>query len=80
MEARQYYDNVVTVTWTSTLPTSTPANKKVNCPAGVGLPAGGVITLADGQIVELNGGAIYRPTCTYISPPAIIANGGGGTE
>ena len=79
MEARQYYDDVVTVTLTTSPSANTVIPKGLNCPPGVNLPAGGVITLSDGQVVNLNAGAVYRPTCTYISPPAIIANGGGGT-
>lgn len=43
------------------------------------LPIGGVITMPDGQVVTLTAPAVYRPTCSPATQPAIIANGGGGT-
>jgi hypothetical protein len=43
------------------------------------LPIGGVITMPNGEVVTLTAPAVYRPTCTPVTQPAIIANGGGGT-
>lgn len=43
------------------------------------LPIGGVITMPDGQVVTLTAPAVYRPTCSPATQPAIIANGGGGS-
>jgi len=43
------------------------------------LPVGGVITLQNGEVVTLTEPAVYRPTCSPATRPAIIANGGSGT-
>src|SRR4051812_30001924 len=42
---------------------------------GFNLPAGGVLSLPNGDIVTLTATAAFKPVCTII--PAIIANGGG---
>lgn len=43
------------------------------------LPAGGVITLQNGQVVNLTGPAVYRPLCTPTTQLPIIANVVAGT-
>lgn len=43
------------------------------------LPIGGVITLQNGQVITLTAPAVYSPICTPAMPPAIIANGSGGS-
>lgn len=42
------------------------------------LPAGGVVSLDNGDTFTLTAPAAFKPTCTPITRPAIIANGGGG--
>lgn len=42
------------------------------------LPIGGVLELANGETLTLTAPAAYTPTCTPVTRPAIIANGGGG--
>ncbi|KAK0623307.1 PalH/RIM21-domain-containing protein [Immersiella caudata] len=37
----------------------------------------GVLSMANGDEITLTATGAYRPACTLISPPAIIANGGG---
>lgn len=41
------------------------------------LPSGGVLSLPNGDIITLTAAGAFKPACTLISPPAIIANGGG---
>lgn len=41
------------------------------------LPSGGVLSLPNGDIITLTAAGAFKPVCTPISPPAIIANGGG---
>ncbi|KAK3944618.1 PalH/RIM21-domain-containing protein [Diplogelasinospora grovesii] len=62
-------------------PTPTLAVAKArNCPDTVlNLPAGGILSLPNGDIITLTGAAAFKPTCAPIAPPAIIANGGGGS-
>ncbi|AEO57827.1 hypothetical protein MYCTH_2304498 [Thermothelomyces thermophilus ATCC 42464] len=65
------------VTTTAPLPTGTPVVGR-SC-GGVNLPMGGVISMPNGELVTLTAAAAFRPVCTPVSPPAIIANGGGGS-
>ncbi|KAK4456051.1 pH-response regulator protein palH/prr-4, partial [Podospora aff. communis PSN243] len=44
--------------------------------SGINLPPG-VLSMPNGDVITLTATAAYRPACTLISPPAIIANGGG---
>ncbi|KAM7195004.1 pH-response regulator protein palH/rim21 [Naviculisporaceae sp. PSN 640] len=78
MEARQFLDDILTITTSSEAePTSTPraVAKGARCPSHT-LQQGGVILLADGQVVTLQGSSLYRPPC--LGRPT-IANAGGGT-
>ncbi|KAK0711310.1 PalH/RIM21-domain-containing protein [Lasiosphaeris hirsuta] len=43
------------------------------------LPVEGILSLPNGDIFTLTAAAVFKPACTSISTPAIIANGGGGT-
>ncbi|KAL2156247.1 hypothetical protein VTH82DRAFT_992 [Thermothelomyces myriococcoides] len=65
------------MTTTTPLPTATPVVGR-GC-GGLNLPMGGVISMPDGELVTLTAAAAFRPVCTPVSPPAIIANGGGGS-
>ena len=47
--------------------------------APLNLPVGGVLSMPNGDIITLSAAGVFRPSCTPISPPAIIANGGGGS-
>lgn len=77
MEARQLF---VDLTTTAPEPTGTPlvAAKARNC-GGLNLPVGGILSLPNGDIVTLTAAAAFKPVCTPVAPPAIIANGGGGS-
>ncbi|GAB1320407.1 pH-response regulator protein palH/rim21 [Madurella fahalii] len=77
MEARQLFAGV---TATAAEPTSTPllAVKGRSC-GGLNLPVGGILSMPGGEIVTLTAAAGFKPVCTPITPPAIIANGGGGS-
>ncbi|KAK3905588.1 PalH/RIM21-domain-containing protein [Staphylotrichum tortipilum] len=46
---------------------------------GLNLPVGGVLSMPDGELVTLTAAAAFKPVCTPVTPPAIIANGGGGS-
>ncbi|KAK4252398.1 PalH/RIM21-domain-containing protein [Corynascus novoguineensis] len=74
MEPRQL---LAAVTTTTSLPTGTPVVSR-SCP-GVNLPMGGVISMPNGELVTLTAAAAFKPVCTPVIPPAIIANGGGGS-
>lgn len=76
MEARQLFAGLTATTARPT-PTS-PVAASRNC-AGLNLPVGGVLSMPNGEIVTLTGAAAFKPLCTPIAPPAIIANGGGGS-
>ncbi|KAK0646527.1 PalH/RIM21-domain-containing protein, partial [Cercophora newfieldiana] len=45
--------------------------------SGFNLPPGGILSMPNGDIITLTATAAFKPACTLISPPAIIANGGG---
>ncbi|KAK3322175.1 pH-response regulator protein palH/rim-21 [Apodospora peruviana] len=79
MDPRQLFDDVTTLTLTTAQPSITSAPAKGRGCAAVNLPAGGVISLLNGDVVTLTAPAAFRPTCTLLSTPAIIANGGGGS-
>ncbi|KAL2164371.1 hypothetical protein VTH06DRAFT_3587 [Thermothelomyces fergusii] len=59
------------------LPTGTPVVGR-SC-GGLNLPVGGILSMPNGELVTLTAAAAFRPACTQVSPPAIIANGGGGS-
>ncbi|KAK4106389.1 PalH-domain-containing protein [Parathielavia hyrcaniae] len=50
-----------------------------NCPPDIHLAIGGVISWPNGDTFTLTAAAAYKPLCTPVAPPAIIANGGGGS-
>jgi hypothetical protein len=76
MEARQI---LAGVTATTVQATGTPlVSNSRNC-AGLNLPIGGVLSMPNGDIVTLTAAAAFKPVCTPVTPPAIIANGGGGS-
>ncbi|KAK4189554.1 PalH/RIM21-domain-containing protein [Podospora australis] len=79
MEPRQLTVEVTTTT-AAPDPTATPlvAAKARNC-GGLNLPVGGILSLPGGEIVTLTAAAAFKPVCTPLNPPAIIANGGGGS-
>ncbi|KAL1839037.1 hypothetical protein VTJ49DRAFT_1937 [Mycothermus thermophilus] len=74
MEAR---DLAASVTAPATLPTISPLITR-SC-GGINLPIGGVLSLPNGELITLTAAAAFKPACTPVSPPAIIANGGGGS-
>ncbi|KAL2024492.1 hypothetical protein VTK56DRAFT_8303 [Thermocarpiscus australiensis] len=76
MEARQL---IAGLTATAARPTGTPpVAQNRNC-GGLNLPVGGILSMPDGEIVTLTAAAAFKPVCTPVAPPAIIANGGGGS-
>jgi hypothetical protein len=40
---------------------------------------GGILSMPNGEFVTLTAAAAFKPVCTPVTPPAIIANGGGGS-
>ncbi|KAK3302249.1 PalH/RIM21-domain-containing protein [Chaetomium strumarium] len=74
MEARQLFAGVTT---TAAQPTVTPLVGR-GC-GGLNLPVGGVLSMPNGELVTLTAAAAFKPVCTPVAPPAIIANGGGGS-
>ncbi|KAL2124372.1 hypothetical protein VTJ04DRAFT_737 [Mycothermus thermophilus] len=74
MEAREVVaDDMATATLAASY-----AQVTRSCP-GINLPVGGVLSMPNGEIVTLTAAAAFKPLCTPVSPPAIIANGGGGS-
>ncbi|KAK4195563.1 PalH/RIM21-domain-containing protein [Triangularia verruculosa] len=70
MEARQLF---------APAPTDAPfISKNRNC-AGLNLPVGGILSMPNGDVVTLTASAAFKPVCTPVTPPAIIANAGGGS-
>ena len=49
--------------------------RSIRC-SPVNLPAGGVVTLSNGETIALQEAAAFQPACDPISRPAIIANSG----
>ncbi|KAK1751904.1 PalH/RIM21-domain-containing protein [Echria macrotheca] len=47
--------------------------------SAINLPMGGILSMPNGDIVTLTAAGAFKPLCTPINPPAIIANGGGGS-
>jgi hypothetical protein len=74
MEPRQL---LAGLTATAVLPTGTPVVAR-SC-GGLNLPMGGVLSMPNGEFVTLTAAAAFKPVCTPVTPPAIIANGGGGS-
>jgi hypothetical protein len=74
MEPRQL---LAGLTAAATLPTGTPVVGR-SC-GGLNLPMGGVLSMPNGEFVTLTAAAAFKPVCTPVTPPAIIANGGGGS-
>ncbi|KAG7290675.1 hypothetical protein NEMBOFW57_000678 [Staphylotrichum longicolle] len=74
MEARQLFGGL---TATAPQPTGNPLVGR-NC-NGLNLPVGGVLSMPNGDVVTLTAAAAFKPVCTPVTPPAIIANGGGGS-
>ncbi|KAK4233697.1 pH-response regulator protein palH/prr-4 [Achaetomium macrosporum] len=74
MEARQLLAGVTT---TAAQPTVSPLVGR-SC-GGLNLPVGGVLSMPNGDLVTLTAAAAFKPVCTPVAPPAIIANGGGGS-
>ncbi|KAL2257190.1 hypothetical protein VTK26DRAFT_541 [Humicola hyalothermophila] len=64
--------------WATPQPSAPETADGRPCP-GLTLPAGGVIAMPDGDIITLTGPAAFKPVCAPVTPPAIIANGGGGS-
>ncbi|KAK4225564.1 pH-response regulator protein palH/prr-4 [Podospora fimiseda] len=79
MDRRQLVGDVTTAI-ISAAPATTPliAAKGRSC-NGLNLPVGGILSLPNGEIITLTAAATFKPVCTPVSPPAIIANGGGGS-
>lgn len=79
MEERQLFRDVTVAT--TAIPTAMPtATADVSsylgsCDYQYVLPAGGVLSLFNGDVVTLTAAAVFKPTCTPVTPP-IIANGG----
>ncbi|KAK0736873.1 PalH/RIM21-domain-containing protein [Apiosordaria backusii] len=74
MEARQLFpDNAAPA------PTDTPLVSKTRNCGGINLPVGGILSMPNGDVVTLTAAAGFRPVCTPVTPPAIIANAGGGS-
>ncbi|KAK4146175.1 PalH/RIM21-domain-containing protein [Dichotomopilus funicola] len=74
MQPRQLFAGL---TATTVLPTPTPVvDRSCN---GLSLPVGGILSMPNGDIVTLTAAAAFKPVCTPVTPPAIIANGGGGS-
>ncbi|KAL2136139.1 hypothetical protein VTI74DRAFT_5362 [Chaetomium olivicolor] len=76
MEARQIFPDLTAAPQPT--PTPTPTLVPRNC-AGFNLPVGGVISLPNGEHITLTAAGAFKPTCTPVTPPAIIANSGGGS-
>jgi len=74
MEARQLFAGL---TAPAAQPTGNPLVGR-NC-NGLNLPVGGVLSMPNGEVVTLTAAAAFKPVCTPVTPPAIIANGGGGS-
>ncbi|CAP68629.1 uncharacterized protein PODANS_7_6000 [Podospora anserina S mat+] len=74
MEARQLFPGNA-----GPVPTDAPlVSKGRNCGA-LNLPVGGILSMPNGDVVTLTASAAFRPLCTPVTPPAIIANAGGGS-
>ncbi|KAB5558529.1 pH-response regulator protein palH/rim-21 [Coniochaeta sp. 2T2.1] len=71
MEARQILGNK----GADPSPTPLLTGQATRC-SNFALASGGVLTI-NGEAITLSASAIYRPLCTQIPQPAIIANGGG---
>ncbi|KAK4044742.1 PalH/RIM21-domain-containing protein [Parachaetomium inaequale] len=74
MEARQLFAGV---TAAAAQPTGAPLIAR-SC-GGLNLPMGGILSMPNGELVTLTAAAAFKPVCTPVIPPAIIANGGGGS-
>ncbi|KAK3996045.1 pH-response regulator protein palH/prr-4, partial [Cladorrhinum sp. PSN332] len=79
MDRRQLVADV-TAAITTAAPATTPliAVKGRSC-NGLNLPVGGILSLPNGDVITLTAAAAFKPVCTPVTPPAIIANGGGGS-
>ena len=73
MEARQLFADLTA----SATPTGMPLAGR-SC-GGISLPVGGVLSMPNGELFTLTAAAAFKPVCTPVTPPAIIANGGGGS-
>ncbi|KAJ4304300.1 pH-response regulator protein palH/rim21 [Collariella sp. IMI 366227] len=71
MDARQLFADL-----SASAPQPSPTLAARNC-AGFNLPMGGVLSMPNGEYVTLTAAAAYKPICTPVPPPAIIANSGG---
>jgi hypothetical protein len=74
MEARQLFADL---TAAAPQPTGMPLLGR-SC-GGLNLPMGGILSMPNGDFVTLTAAAAFKPVCTPVTPPAIIANGGGGS-
>ncbi|EGS20886.1 uncharacterized protein CTHT_0027240 [Thermochaetoides thermophila DSM 1495] len=75
LEARQLFAGLTSSTGAQ--PTGTSGSSR---PCAVyNLPIGGVLSLPGGEVLTLTAAGSYKPACTPVVPPAIIANGGGGS-
>ncbi|KAK4174275.1 PalH/RIM21-domain-containing protein [Triangularia setosa] len=74
MEARQLFPGNA-----APVPTDAPLVSKTRNCGGLNLPVGGILSMPNGDVVTLTAAAGFRPVCTPVTPPAIIANAGGGS-
>jgi hypothetical protein len=74
MEARQLFADLAAA---APQPTGMPLLGR-SC-GGLNLPMGGILSMPNGEFVTLTAAAAFKPVCTPVTPPAIIANGGGGS-
>ncbi|KAK0630695.1 PalH/RIM21-domain-containing protein, partial [Bombardia bombarda] len=77
MEARQLLRRVATAIMARAEATAPLIGSTVRNCSPVNLPAGGILSLPNGDTITLTAGAAFRQACTIASSPAIIANGGG---
>lgn len=77
MEARQLFQGFTASPSRAATRTADASSYLDSCGSKYILPSGGVLSLANGDIYTLTAAVTFRPTCTPLTPPAIIANGGG---
>ncbi|KAK3374992.1 pH-response regulator protein palH/rim-21 [Podospora didyma] len=76
MAAPQLFRDLIPTVTTTASETPVVLATRASCTT-FSLPVGGVLSLANGDVVTLTAGALFKPTCTLVAAPAIIANGGG---
>ncbi|AEO69161.1 uncharacterized protein THITE_2119254 [Thermothielavioides terrestris NRRL 8126] len=74
MEARNIFAGL---TAPAALPTASSLISR-GC-QGINLPIGGVLSMPSGELVTLSAAAAFKPACTPVNSPAIIANSGGAS-